>query len=100
MKKSFFVIMIAFFILFLIMTTNQNKQVVSAKKKPTIALSTFSLYEITKHISKNTVEIFMILPFGVDAHSYEPTPKQVTKLYKSDLVIYSGAGLEPWINRF
>jgi zinc transport system substrate-binding protein len=42
----------------------------------------------------------MILPFGVDAHSFEPTPKLMAKIQKSSLVVYSGAGLEPWIEGF
>ena len=100
MKNYFFVIMIAFFILFLMLTTKQKPQVDSAEKKPTVALSTFSLYDITIHVAGDTVDAFMILPLGVDAHSYEPTPKQIVKLDKSDLVVYSGAGLEPWIKGF
>jgi zinc transport system substrate-binding protein len=99
MKKTFFISIIALLVFF-IATLEQNEQPENTTNKPTIALSTFSLYEITRHVAGETVETFMILPFGVDAHSYEPTPKQVAKLYKSDLVIYSGAGLEPWINGF
>ncbi|MDK9693862.1 MAG: metal ABC transporter substrate-binding protein [Sulfurimonas sp.] len=66
-------------------------------QNPTIAASTFSLYDIAKNIAGESAQTFMILPFGVDAHSYEPTPKQIAKISQSDLVIYSGAGLEPWI---
>jgi zinc transport system substrate-binding protein len=99
LKKTLFVIVTAFLI-FLVISMKQDERTQKIKNKPTIALSTFSLYEITRHIADDTVDTFMILPFGVDAHSYEPTPKQVAKLYKSDLVIYSGAGLEPWINGF
>ncbi|SMP89003.1 zinc transport system substrate-binding protein [Epsilonproteobacteria bacterium SCGC AD-311-C15] len=65
-----------------------------------ISLSTFSLYDIAKHIGGDTVELVMIMPFGVDAHSFEPTPKLMTKIHDSSLVIYSGAGLEPWIKGF
>ncbi|MCK4875477.1 MAG: zinc ABC transporter substrate-binding protein [Sulfurimonas sp.] len=99
MKNTFIIIIIAL-LLPLIIITNKTKQAKSPQTKPTIALSTFSLYEITRHIADDSADIFMILPFGVDAHSYEPAPKQVIKLYKSDLVVYSGAGLEPWINGF
>lgn len=67
------------------------------QQKPTIAASTFSLYDIAKNIAGDSAQTFMILPFGVDAHSYEPTPKQMAKISQSDLVLYSGAGLEPWI---
>ncbi|MCK9455496.1 MAG: metal ABC transporter substrate-binding protein [Sulfurimonas sp.] len=69
-------------------------------KKPTIATSTFSLYDISKNIVGDSADTFMILPFGVDAHSYEPTPRDVVKILKSDLTLYNGASLEPWIDGF
>lgn len=90
-----FVIIFASLILFI--------KPLSAKEfnqKPTIAASTFSLYDISKNIAEDTADTFMILPFGVDAHSYEPSPKQMIKILKSDLVIYNGVGLEPWIEGF
>jgi len=69
-------------------------------QKPIIAASTFSLYDISKNIAGESAEVFMILPFGVDVHSYEPSPKEMIKISKSDLILYSGAGLEPWIGKF
>ncbi|MDF1879103.1 zinc ABC transporter substrate-binding protein [Sulfurimonas sp. SAG-AH-194-C20] len=67
--------------------------------KPLVSVSTFSLYDITKHIAGESVEIVNILPFGVDPHSFELTPKIMAKIEKSSLVFYSGAGLEPWIDK-
>ena len=96
------IIFIAIIILFIAELVVMKEDVKHEQKstKPTIALSTFSLYDITKNIVGDTAQAFMILPFGVDAHSYEPNPQQVVKIYKSDLVVYSGAGLEPWIDGF
>jgi len=74
-----------------------NKDVIKNPSKPTVTVSTFSLYDITKHIAPNSVKIVNILPFGTDPHSFEPTPKLMAAIEKSALVIYSGAGLEPWI---
>jgi len=99
LKNTIFIAIIILFI-FQMMVTKQDAQLAKENHKPTLAASTFSLYDISKNIAGDTAEVFMILPFGVDAHSYEPTPKQVTKIYKSDLVVYSGAGLEPWIDGF
>jgi zinc transport system substrate-binding protein len=39
------------------------------------------------------------LPFGVDPHSFEITPNIMSKIEHSNLVFYSGAGLEPWVDR-
>lgn len=93
-KNKIFVVLLFSFISFISLNAKELNQ------KPTIAASTFSLYDIAKNIASDTAETFMILPFGVDAHSYEPTPKDMIKISKSDLVLYNGAGLEPWIDGF
>lgn len=97
-RKIIFVLVVVVFVLqMLVMREDANGK---EEVKPIVALSTFSLYDIAKHISRETFELVMILPIGVDAHSYEPTPKIMTKLEQSALVVYSGAGLEPWTNGF
>jgi len=70
------------------------------KHKPTVATTTFALYDITKHIAGQSVNVINILPFGVDPHSFEPTPKLMIRIQKSAIVFYSGAGLEPWTAHF
>jgi len=89
------VIVLAVLVLFI-----SNKSAQSHNKKPIVAVTTFALYDITKHIAGDTVDIIHILPFGVDPHSFEPTPQLMAKIEKSSLVIYSGAGLEPWVKGF
>ena len=89
-----FVAIVAIF-LFISMEKEQVKQ-----SKPIVGVTTFALYDITKHIAGDTVNLVNILPFGVDPHSFEPTPKLMVKIAKSRVVFYSGAGLEPWIANF
>ncbi len=84
----------------LFFVTKQNFVNDNISSKPSIALSTFSLYDIAKHIAEDTFDVFMILPVGVDAHSFEPTPRLMVDIQKSALVVYSGAGLEPWTKNF
>ena len=94
-----FILIIVVFLLQM-MVLKQDAQIASTEKntaKPTIALSTFPLYDIAKNIAQDKMQTYMILPVGVDAHSYEPNPKEIVKLHKSSLVVYSGADLEPWI---
>ena len=84
-------------VLLLFLTTKEAKQ---EPQKPTVAVTTFALYDITTHIAGNTLNVINILPFGVDPHSFEPTPKLMAAIEKSALIIYSGAGLEPWVHGF
>lgn len=96
-RKTIFILIIAIFLLQMFVTKQDEKV---KTQKLMVAVSTFSLYDITKHISGDTLEIINILPFGVDAHSFEPTPKLMVDITKSKLVLYSGAGLEPWTDGF
>ncbi len=91
------ILIVAIVILFFFISNNNTKPTL---KKPIVAISTFSLYDIVKHIAGDTVESVNILPFGVDPHSFEPTPQLMAKIEKSALVIYSGAGLEPWVQGY
>lgn len=98
-KKIIFVLVVIVIALQLFVMQKDEKKD-SSTQLPLIALSTFSLYDIAKNISQDTLNVFMILPVGVDAHSFEPTPKLMADISKSDLVVYSGVGLEPWIEGF
>ncbi|MDD5400465.1 MAG: metal ABC transporter substrate-binding protein [Sulfurimonas sp.] len=98
LKNRILVTAVAVFVSLIIFITPLSAKEIA--QKPTIAASTFSLYDISKNIAGESAEVFMILPFGVDVHSYEPSPKEMIKISKSDLVLYSGAGLEPWIGGF
>lgn len=100
-RNIIFVLVVLTFILQMYVM-NQDEEIANEAKisKPIIAVSTFSLYDITRAVAQSSVEIVNILPFGVDAHSFEPTPKLMVSLEKSSLVVYSGAGLEPWTQGF
>jgi len=97
LKIILLVLIIALGVLLFFMS-NGTKQTKSSK--PIVSVTTFALYDIVTHIAADSVEIVHILPFGVDPHSFEPTPQLMAKIEKSALVIYSGAGLEPWVQGF
>ena len=91
-------ILLAALVVLYLLISNKSSSVERAK--PIVGVTTFALYDIVKHIAGDSVEIVNIIPFGVDPHSFEPTPKIMAKIEKSDVVFYSGAGLEPWIGGF
>ncbi len=70
-----------------------------AKDKINVVVSFYPLYDFTKNIGKEKVNVTVIIPFGVEPHDWEPTPKDISKILNADLFIYNGAGLEPWAER-
>ena len=95
-KIVFLLLVLTLVVLGFFVSKDKNVEVVETKK--IVSVSTFFIYDIAKHIAGNTLKIVNILPFGTDPHSFEPTPKLMASIEKSALVIYSGAGLEPWID--
>ena len=71
-----------------------------SKSRPLIALSTYALYDAAKNIAGESMECFCVLPYGVEVHDFEPTPKIMARLHDADLVVFSGAGLQPWTHTF
>jgi len=97
LKIIFFILIVAMVAVSLFISLDKREL---KEAKPTVGVTTFALYDITKHIAADTMNIINILPFGVDPHSFEPTPKLMISIQKSAVVFYSGAGLEPWTTNF
>lgn len=79
-----------------ILTCSQN---VMAKELNIIATN-FPQYDFVKNITKDKANVTMILKIGAEAHSYEPTPKDLIAIEKSDLFVYNGGENDEWIENF
>lgn len=69
------------------------------KEKPYIAVTSFTLYELTNRLIGQHVEVKKLIPFGAEMHSYMPTPKTMSLISKAELFIFNGFGMEPWIKK-
>ena len=67
-----------------------------ATNKPVLVASNYALYDIVKHLVPQQFEVVNLLPFGVDPHSFEPTPQTMATLESATLFFYSSKELEPW----
>ena len=67
------------------------------KSAPVVLTSTTLLADIARNIAGDRLQIDSLLPIGVDPHSYQPTPQDVTKLAKSKLLIINGADYEGFL---
>jgi len=68
--------------------------------KADVVVTTFALYDISRHLLQGDAEVQMLIPFGRDIHTFEPTPRDMIRVEKCKLFLYSGAGLEPWASDF
>jgi zinc transport system substrate-binding protein len=87
-------VVIALFIIFA--TKNPKPMEKTASHKIKVVVTLFPLYEFAKNIGKERVEVSLLLPPGVEAHSFEPKPSDLIKINEADIFIYTGKFMEPW----
>ena len=56
----------------------------------------FPLYDFAKIIGGNRANVSLLLPPGMEAHSFEPTPENIIRISNADTFIYMGDLMEPW----
>ncbi len=96
MKKLMIIIGVFLLLLLLFIAPFIVPSSTKGSGKMVITVSIFPLYDICKHIAKERADVMMLIPFGMDIHTFEPSPKERVALEKSKLFVYSGNVLEPW----
>jgi zinc transport system substrate-binding protein len=56
----------------------------------------FPLYDFARAIGGDKAEVTLLLPPGMEAHSFEPKPGDIVRVGKADLFIYTNRYMEPW----
>lgn len=90
-------------IIFILVASSCAKQTAyystEESKKIIVYTSIFPIYDFTKNIGKDKIELKMMVPPTAEPHGWEPTAKLITELEKADIFIYNGAGMEPWVEK-
>lgn len=68
-------------------------------KKVTVYTSFYAMYDFTKKIGGDRVDIINLVPPGTEPHEWEPAPRDIAGLANSDVFIYNGAGMEGWVDK-
>src|SRR5699024_7262119 len=67
----------------------------------TVVLTTFPLLaDLADHCADEHPEVESIRKVGAEIHVYEPTPGDIRKAAKADLVLDNGLNLEQWFSQF
>ena len=61
-----------------------------------VVTTLFPLYDMAKNIGTGKVDVLLLLPPGVEPHSFEPKPSDVVRINEADIFVYTGRFMEPW----
>lgn len=72
----------------------------SGDSKP-VVLTTFTvLADVARNVAGDKLAVESITKAGAEIHGYEPTPGDIRKAAKADLILDNGLNLEAWFGQF
>ena len=63
-----------------------------------VVTTVFPYYDFTRQIAGDDTELTMVVPAGMDSHSFEPTPADMRLIQNADLLICNGGAMEHWLS--
>jgi zinc transport system substrate-binding protein len=61
-----------------------------------VVASVFPLFDFAREVAGPAADVRLLLPPGVDPHSWEPKPSDIVELSRADIFLYISDGMEPW----
>jgi zinc transport system substrate-binding protein len=101
-KKTYLILAVCILILILVgalfgLFSSNAPQSSSSTLK---VISTFyPIYDFAQNVGGDKINASILVPATEDVHSFEPTPSSILQVEKANVLIYNGAGLEPWISQ-
>lgn len=65
----------------------------------TVAASILPLADFAQRVGGERVEVEVLIPPGASPHAFEPPPSVMARTARARILVYIGAGLEPWADR-
>lgn len=94
MKKSLLVLLT----IIMIFTTGCTVCLQPPKSELSVVSTIFASYDFAKEIAGEYGDVSMLLKPGAEAHSYEPTPKDIVTIGECDVFIYVGGENDAWVD--
>lgn len=96
MKKLKIILLLLFS--FILVSCSNKPGDNNEEEKLNIVTSFFPPYDLAKNVGKEKINLYNLTQTG-NAHSFEPSIKDMEYIYNADLLIINGAGFEGWIDK-
>ncbi|TBR10211.1 MAG: ABC transporter substrate-binding protein [Candidatus Nitrosotenuis sp.] len=84
--------------------TSPDNKLESPKEKTetaklNVVASFYPLYQFSKGVGGDKVDVSTLIPSGIEPHEWEPSPGDLVSLKHANVFVYNGVGMEPFIDR-
>lgn len=91
MKKL--LLAIPFLAVLLLLTACQKSE-----SKPEVVTTFEPMYEFTKAVAGDKVNVENIVPADQEVHEYEPSAREIEKMTNAKAIVYNSSALEKWVS--
>lgn len=64
-----------------------------------VVTTIFPYYDFVRQIAGDRVKLKLIVPAGMDSHSFEPTPADMIAMQEADVLVCNGGEMERWVTQ-
>jgi len=93
---GFVLFILAVFFSVIIIGLNRGPLFINKGGKLSVVTTLFPLYDLTKEVGQEKVDVLLLLPPGVEPHAFEPKPKDIVTINNADVFVYTGDFMEVW----
>ncbi len=79
-------------------SSNKQARIAEEQNKPIVYASIYPMYDFTKNIGRDRIDLRMVVPPGAEPHDWEPTARLMAQMEEADVFIYNGVGMELWVD--
>ena len=83
-------------LLALVLITPGCKEQEQRTGKLQVVTTLFPIYDFARKVGGEKAQVRLLLPPGVEPHSFEPRPEDVVRVNHADLFVYTNPLMEPW----
>ena len=97
MKKTIAAVLLLFLVLSLA-ACGQSETVREAAAPVSIVTTVFPAYDFARQIAGERAEVSLLVPPGAEAHSFEPTARDMIRVQECSLFFCNGGESETWVD--
>jgi zinc transport system substrate-binding protein len=97
MKQRIISVFIIFLLSLTTLSCHRKESVPAGNRAVRVVTTLFPLYDFAMNVGGNLVQVELLVPPGMEPHSFEPKPADIRHINSADIFICTGKVMEPWI---
>lgn len=67
--------------------------------RPLVVATIYPLWDFSRQVAGKRAEVVALVPPGVEPHDWEPSPRDVSRVQRATVFVYTGTALDAWAEK-